>query len=113
MGDLHPSEHKINFPFFHRGLQYLHTMDKPLIHADIKPGNILLDACLEPRLGDFGLSREGRDLEVSKIFGTSIYLPHDFIRSHNLSTKVDVFSYGIVMLEIASEYSFGNFYLDY
>lgn len=53
------------------GLQYLHTVgEKPLIHGDIKSANILLDKNLEPRIGDFGLAREGpeRDsMEVSSI----------------------------------------------
>lgn len=43
-----------------RGLQFLHTMgDKPLIHGDIKSANILLDKNFEPKIGDFGLAREG------------------------------------------------------
>lgn len=47
-----------------RGLNFLHTIDsQPLIHGDIKSANILLDAHLVPKLGDFGLSRQGA-LEV-------------------------------------------------
>lgn len=43
-----------------RGLQYLHTIgEKPLIHGDIKSANILLDTNFEPKIGDFGLAREG------------------------------------------------------
>ncbi|XP_018011639.1 serine/threonine-protein kinase pelle-like [Hyalella azteca] len=43
-----------------RALQFLHTVkDKPLIHGDIKSANILLDGNFEPKLGDFGLAREG------------------------------------------------------
>lgn len=43
-----------------RGLQYLHTIhEKPLIHGDIKSANILLDKNFEPKIGDFGLAREG------------------------------------------------------
>lgn len=51
-----------------RGLQYLHTIgDKPLIHGDIKSANILLDKNLEPRIGDFGLAREGPEKESMKV----------------------------------------------
>lgn len=87
------------------GLQFLHA-DKPLIHGDIKPANILLDKHLEPKLGDFGLGREGRsdeDVEISKVLGTRPYLPEDFIRKKSLSPKVDVFSYGCVLFEVASK----------
>ena len=59
------------------GLQYLHTVgEKPLIHGDIKSANILLDKNLEPRIGDFGLAREGleRDsMKVSFVFIEKIY----------------------------------------
>lgn len=46
-----------------RGLQYLHRFSvKPLIHGDIKPANLLLDTCCEVKIGDFGLTREGKSL---------------------------------------------------
>ncbi|XP_055848311.1 serine/threonine-protein kinase pelle [Episyrphus balteatus] len=88
-----------------RGLQYLHTFrEKPLIHGDIKPANILLDPCNQPRIGDFGLAREGHSqdssMEVSRVFGTRPYLPLEFSRYKSLSTKVDTFSYGVVLLEM-------------
>ncbi|CAH2059457.1 unnamed protein product, partial [Iphiclides podalirius] len=92
-----------------RGLQYLHTMaGTPLIHGDIKPGNILLDQCIMPKIGDFGLARKGpygeerTHLKVSRVHGTRPYLPDEYLRSHYLSPAVDVFSYGVVMLEMAT-----------
>ncbi|XP_066584677.1 serine/threonine-protein kinase pelle-like [Prorops nasuta] len=90
-----------------RGLQYLHTVgDKPLIHGDIKSANILLDKNFEPRIGDFGLAREGPQMDctkqVSKIHGTRPYLPDEFLRGKILSTKVDTYSYGIVLYELAT-----------
>lgn len=89
-----------------RGLQYLHTVgEKPLIHGDIKSANILLDKNLEPRIGDFGLAREGleRDsMKVSKIHGTRPYLPEEFLHGRKLSTKIDTYSYGIVLFELAT-----------
>lgn len=90
-----------------KGLQYLHRYnEKPLIHSDIKPANILLDSCCEPKIGDFGLSRVGhlQDAcqELSQVFGTKPYVPHE-LRKHKLfSTKVDVFSFGVVLFEIAT-----------
>ncbi|XP_055906619.1 serine/threonine-protein kinase pelle [Eupeodes corollae] len=88
-----------------RGLQYLHTFrEKPLIHGDIKPANILLDPCNQPRIGDFGLAREVRSqtesMEVSRVYGTKPYIPKDFFDHKSLSTKVDTFSYGVVLLEM-------------
>ncbi|XP_036148239.1 serine/threonine-protein kinase pelle [Monomorium pharaonis] len=89
-----------------RGLQYLHTIgEKPLIHGDIKSANILLDKNFEPRIGDFGLAREGpeRDsMKISRIHGTRPYLPEEFLRDKKLSTKIDTYSYGIVLFEMAT-----------
>ncbi|XP_001599847.1 pelle-like serine/threonine-protein kinase pik-1 [Nasonia vitripennis] len=89
-----------------RGLQYLHTIhEKPLIHGDIKSANILLDKNFEPKIGDFGLAREGSSddsLKVSKIQGTRPYLPEEYIFKGNLSTKIDTYSYGIVLFELAT-----------
>ena len=89
-----------------RGLQYLHTIGKkPLIHGDIKSANILLDKSFEPKIGDFGLAREGPEedsMKVSKIHGTRPYLPEEFLHERKLSTKVDTYSYGIVLFELAT-----------
>ncbi|XP_017041875.1 serine/threonine-protein kinase pelle [Drosophila ficusphila] len=89
-----------------RGLYFLHTTrGTPLIHGDIKPANILLDECLQPKIGDFGLAREGPKsigavMKIKKVFGTRIYLPPEFRNYKQLSTGVDVYSYGIVLLEV-------------
>lgn len=99
-------EHKQKHEFIYRGLQYLHRYSKkPLIHGDIKPANILLNSCGEPKIGDFGLSREGlngESLEVSRVFGTRPYLPQEFLKHSLLSTRVDVFSFGVVLFELAT-----------
>lgn len=93
-----------------RGLYFLHTSlvdGKPLIHGDIKSANILLDSNLEPKIGDFGLTRYGPEADqsmvvVSHVHGTRYYLPHEYLKSRQLSTKVDIYSYGIVLLELAT-----------
>lgn len=89
-----------------RGIQYLHTFQgsRPLIHGDIKPANILLDKCCQPKIGDFGLVREGLNssIEVSAVYGTRPYLPQEYLISKCLSTKIDTYSFGIVLLEIVT-----------
>ncbi|KAK7078657.1 Interleukin-1 receptor-associated kinase 1 [Halocaridina rubra] len=88
-------------------LQFLHTVKKqPLIHGDVKSANILLDKNMEPKLGDFGLAREGKSqltsLKVSRVHGTKPYLPADYLRSKKLSVKVDTYSYGVVLFELCT-----------
>lgn len=89
-------------------MQYLHTLhDKPLIHVDIKPANILLDASDTPKIGDFGLARLGPnsnqvDVAVSHVFGTPPYLPRDYINSKRLNPKLDVYSFGVMLFEMAT-----------
>lgn len=92
-----------------RGLYFLHTSIKgqPLIHGDIKSANILLDSNLEPKIGDFGLTREGPPTDkthivVSHLQGTKYYLPPEYLKNRQLSTKVDIYCYGIVLLELAT-----------
>lgn len=97
-----------------KGLYYLHTLrDKPLVHGDVKSANVLLDAQFVPKLGDFGLARQvfiGKNPKnelcthctVSSIHGTSVYLPPEYLRHKILSPAVDVYSYGIVLLEMAT-----------
>ncbi|EDW82945.1 uncharacterized protein Dwil_GK22593 [Drosophila willistoni] len=89
-----------------KGIYFLHTArSTPLIHGDIKPANILLDQCLQPKIGDFGLAREGPKsinavMQVKQLFGTRVYLPPEFLSSKQLSTGVDIYSFGIVLLEV-------------
>jgi len=94
-----------------RGLQFLHTIgEKPLIHGDIKSANILLDPCDNAKIGDFGLAREGPQsnythIKVSRIHGTRPYLPDEFLRAKKVSTKVDTYSFGVVLFEITTALS--------
>ncbi|XP_013790057.1 serine/threonine-protein kinase pelle-like, partial [Limulus polyphemus] len=90
-----------------RGLNYLHTTSYVLIHGDVKSANILLDVNMEPKIGDFGLTREGPSgedthVKVTRVHGTQVYLPPEYLRDNQLSTKVDVYSYGVVLLELAT-----------
>lgn len=88
-----------------RGLEYLHTMrNKPLIHRDVKSANVLLDENLIPKVGDFGLAKQGTSgksvtMNTSTIVGTSAYMAPEVFRG-DVSIKGDVFSFGVVLLEI-------------
>lgn len=92
------------------GIQFLHSIGaQPLIHGDIKSANILLDKNYEPKVGDFGLAREmarsdasASYVKVSRVHGTRPYLPDEYLRSKKLSTKVDSYSFGIVLFELAT-----------
>ncbi|XP_066251387.1 interleukin-1 receptor-associated kinase 4-like isoform X2 [Euwallacea similis] len=85
-----------------RGIAYLHTASTPLIHRDIKSANILLDANNNPKVCDFGIVKllpgQLNDLE-SSLCGTSAYMSPEYHRG-KISTKLDTFSFGVVLLEL-------------
>ena len=87
-----------------KGLMYLHEeCSTPIIHCDIKPQNILLDQYLTPRISDFGLAKllmRDQTLTLTTIRGTKGYVAPEWFRSKPVTAKVDVYSYGVMLLEI-------------
>ncbi|XP_048598964.1 receptor-like protein kinase At5g59670 [Brassica napus] len=87
------------------GLEYLHIgCTPPMVHRDVKTANILLDENFKAKLADFGLSRSfqsrGESQESTVIAGTIGYLDPEYYRTGRLAEKSDVYSYGVVLLEM-------------
>ena len=87
-----------------KGLAYLHEeCDPKIIHCDIKPENVLLDDNYLAKVSDFGLAKL-MSWDQSHVFttvrGTRGYLAPEWLTSHAISEKSDVFSFGMVLLEI-------------
>lgn len=88
-----------------RGIEYLHTGCCPtIIHRDLKSSNILLDKHMRAKVADFGLSKPAADgSHVSSIVrGTVGYLDPEYYTSQQLTEKSDIYSFGIILLELIS-----------
>ncbi|OIV94514.1 hypothetical protein TanjilG_25576 [Lupinus angustifolius] len=87
-----------------RGLAYLHEGCNPkIIHRDIKSANILLDDAFEAQVADFGLAKltDDADTHVStRVMGTFGYMAPEYATSGKLTDRSDVFSFGVVLLEL-------------
>ncbi|TVU31792.1 hypothetical protein EJB05_23493 [Eragrostis curvula] len=88
-----------------KGIEYLHTGCSPtIIHRDLKSSNILLDKNMRAKVADFGLSKPAVDgSHVSSIVrGTVGYLDPEYYISQQLTEKSDIYSFGVILLELIS-----------
>jgi hypothetical protein len=107
-GDLKPSWHQRTQIALGtgKGLLYLHEeCSTQIIHCDIKPQNILLDGSYNARISDFGLAKLlmiNQTHTKTNIRGTKGYVAPEWFRSKPITVKVDVYSFGVMLLEIIS-----------
>jgi len=85
-----------------KGMLYLHTLQPPIIHRDLKTQNLLVDEYWRVKLCDFGLSRIQVSETMSRL-GTLQYSAPEILRGEHYTEKADVYSFGIIIWEMLTE----------
>nr|ACE81772.1 putative LysM receptor kinase SYM37A [Pisum sativum] len=89
-----------------RGLEYIHEHTVPVyIHRDVKSANILIDKNLHGKVADFGLTKlieVGNSTLHTRLVGTFGYMPPEYAQYGDVSPKIDVYAFGVVLYELIS-----------
>jgi serine/threonine protein kinase len=87
-------------------VEYLHTLDPPIVHGDLKPANILVDDYERARIGDFGISKLLVETSMTRTntsnqLGTIRYQAVEVLDGERLSLQSDIWALDLVMLEVS------------
>ncbi|ETK87695.1 TKL protein kinase [Phytophthora nicotianae CJ01A1] len=81
-------------------LTYLHSLDPPVLHRDLKSKNVLLTSDLQAKITDFGISRERADKTMTAGVGTSLWMVPEVMMGERYDDKADMFSFGVMLSEL-------------